>query len=119
MVSRNTGMCMGSSTNHVVAFDGLTLKLDGFCTYSLLRAEGAGGVEIFLHNGPCQGSPTQICMKAMEVKIGEVSVMLKDDMTVGLFPVFKFEDFTLSHRDMLNTNDMLLLLPGPGDHRWD
>ncbi|XP_064199356.1 von Willebrand factor isoform X1 [Anguilla rostrata] len=77
-------MCMGSSTNHVVAFDGLTLKLDGFCSYSLLRAEGAGGVEVILHNGPCQASPTQICMKAMEVKVGEVSVVLKDDMRVTI-----------------------------------
>ncbi|KAG7456027.1 hypothetical protein MATL_G00247310 [Megalops atlanticus] len=77
-------MCMGSSTNHVVTFDGLALKLDGFCSYTLLQAEGAGGVEVLLHSGPCQNSPNQICMKAMEVKVGEVSLVLKDDMTVTI-----------------------------------
>lgn len=79
-----SGVCIGSSTNHVVTFDGITLKLEGFCSYSLLQVDGPAGVEVLLHNGPCQTSQNQICMKTMEVKSGDLVVLLKDDMTVGL-----------------------------------
>nr|XP_023655901.1 von Willebrand factor [Paramormyrops kingsleyae] len=75
-------VCIGSSSNHVVTFDGIALKLEGFCSYSLLRVDGPAGVEVLLHNGPCQTSPNQICMKTMEVKSGDLVVLLKDDMTV-------------------------------------
>ncbi|MFT7812635.1 von Willebrand factor isoform X1 [Arapaima gigas] len=75
-------MCTGSSTNHVVTFDGLALKLDGFCSYRLLWVKGPAGVEILLHSGPCDASPNQICMKTMEVKTEGQVVLLKDDMTV-------------------------------------
>uniref|UniRef100_A0A4W6D791 von Willebrand factor n=1 Tax=Lates calcarifer TaxID=8187 RepID=A0A4W6D791_LATCA len=43
-------MCMGSSTNHVVRFDGLALRLDG---EGLCISEGS---EVKIHTGPCQGS---------------------------------------------------------------
>uniref|UniRef100_A0A8C9SUE5 von Willebrand factor n=1 Tax=Scleropages formosus TaxID=113540 RepID=A0A8C9SUE5_SCLFO len=75
-------MCMGSSTNHVVTFDGLALKLDGFCSYRLVWVEGPAGAEVLLHSGPCQVAPNQICMKYMEVKTEGQVVLLKDDMTV-------------------------------------
>ncbi|XP_072241877.1 von Willebrand factor [Leuresthes tenuis] len=79
-------MCMGSSTNHVVRFDGLALRLDGegLCSYTLLTV--SRGVseesEVKLHTGPCQDSANynQICMKAMEVTHGQYKVLLKDDM---------------------------------------
>lgn len=80
---------MGSSTNHVVRFDGLALRLDeeGLCTYTLLTvARGTGkGSEVKLHSGPCQGSENynQVCMKAMEVIHGPHKLLLKDDMTVN------------------------------------
>lgn len=83
-----TGMCMGSSTNHVVRFDGLALRLnrEGSCTYSLLTvSKGASkGSEVKLHSGPCQSSNNynQVCMKAIEVNHGPHKLMLKDDMTV-------------------------------------
>lgn len=82
---------MGSSTNHVVRFDGLALRLDGegLCTYTLL-AEGRStsqGSEVRLHTGPCQDSANynQVCMKAMEVIHGPHTLLLKDDMTVNVW----------------------------------
>lgn len=79
---------MGSSTNHVVRFDGLALRLDreGLCTYTLLTVSGGLGQtsEVKLHNSPCQLSNAynQVCMKAMEVNHGPHKLLLKDDMTV-------------------------------------
>lgn len=83
-----TGMCMGSSTNHVVRFDGLALRLDreGLCTYTLLTVSRgvSQGLEVKLHNGPCQLSNgyNQVCMKAIEVSHGPHKLLLKDDVTV-------------------------------------
>lgn len=81
-------MCMGSSTNHVVRFDSLALRLDGegLCSYTLLTVNGDGGEgsEVKLHTGPCQDTTSynQICMKAMEVTHGPHKLMLRDDMRV-------------------------------------
>ncbi|XP_073328335.1 von Willebrand factor [Pagrus major] len=93
-------MCMGSSTNHVVRFDGLALRLDGegLCTYTLLT-EGRStsqGSEVRLHTGPCQDSANynQVCMKAMEVIHGPHTLLLKDDMTA----VIDKEDLALPWR---------------------
>ncbi|XP_028306519.1 von Willebrand factor isoform X2 [Gouania willdenowi] len=77
-------MCIGSSTNHLVRFDGLALKLDGegLCSYTLLTV--SNGSEVRIHTGPCQDSAAhynQVCMKAMEVIHGKHRVMLKDDIT--------------------------------------
>jgi len=80
---------MGSSTNHVVRFDGLALRLDGegLCSYTLLTV--SRGIseesEVKLHTGPCQDSANynQICMKVMEVTHGQYKVLLKDDMMVS------------------------------------
>ncbi|GAA6225493.1 von Willebrand factor-like [Lates japonicus] len=79
-------MCMGSSTNHVVRFDGLALRLDGegLCSYTLLTVSRgiSEGSEVKIHTGPCQGSGSynQVCMKAMEVIHGPYKLLLKDDM---------------------------------------
>nr|XP_019934117.1 PREDICTED: von Willebrand factor [Paralichthys olivaceus] len=80
-------MCMGSSTNHVVRFDGVALRLhgEGLCSYTLLtvsRSIGEGS-EVKLHSGPCQdtGNYNQVCMKAVEVIHGTHKLLLKDDMT--------------------------------------
>lgn len=89
---------MGSSTNHVVRFDGLALRLDGegLCTYTLLTVSRgtSEGSEVKLHSGPCQGSGNynQVCMKAMEVIHGPHRLLLKDDMTVS----FKATLYTFS-----------------------
>ncbi|XP_042351593.1 von Willebrand factor [Plectropomus leopardus] len=80
-------MCMGSSTNHVVRFDGLALRLDGegLCSYTLLTVSRGinEGSEVKLHTGPCQDSAhnNQVCMKAMEVTHGLHKVLLKEDVT--------------------------------------
>uniref|UniRef100_A0A673ADI9 von Willebrand factor n=1 Tax=Sphaeramia orbicularis TaxID=375764 RepID=A0A673ADI9_9TELE len=79
-------MCMGSSTNHVVRFDGLALRLDGegLCSYTLLTVSKSitEGSEVKLHSGPCQDSENynQVCMKAIEIIHGPHKLMLKDDM---------------------------------------
>ncbi|XP_023259719.1 von Willebrand factor isoform X2 [Seriola lalandi dorsalis] len=79
-------MCMGSSTNHVVRFDGLALRLDGegLCSYTLLTVSRGikEGSEVKLHSGPCQGSENynQVCMKSIEVTHGPHKLLLKDDM---------------------------------------
>uniref|UniRef100_A0A8C8MEA0 von Willebrand factor n=1 Tax=Oncorhynchus tshawytscha TaxID=74940 RepID=A0A8C8MEA0_ONCTS len=80
-------VCMGSSTNHVVRFDGVALRLEGegLCSYTLLTVAGdTGGSEVTLHSGTCPGSSNQneVCMKVMEFTHGQSTVLLKDDMTV-------------------------------------
>ncbi|KAI4826035.1 hypothetical protein KUCAC02_021691 [Chaenocephalus aceratus] len=93
-------MCMGSSTNHVVRFDGLALRLDGegLCSYTLLTVSKniSEGSEVKLHSGPCQDSANynQVCMKAMEVIHGPHTLLLKDDMTA----VIDREELTLPWR---------------------
>uniref|UniRef100_M3ZNL1 von Willebrand factor n=1 Tax=Xiphophorus maculatus TaxID=8083 RepID=M3ZNL1_XIPMA len=82
-------ICMGSSTNHVVRFDGLALRLEGegLCSYTLLTVSkgNSEGSEVKLHTGPCQDSAkySQICMKSMEVTHGPYTLLLKDDITVS------------------------------------
>uniref|UniRef100_A0A3Q4B0E0 von Willebrand factor n=1 Tax=Mola mola TaxID=94237 RepID=A0A3Q4B0E0_MOLML len=93
-------MCMGSSTNHVVRFDSLALRMDGegLCTYTLLTiSKGFGeGSEVKLHSGPCQDTENynQVCMNAMEVIHESHKLLLKDDMTA----VFDGEDLSLPWR---------------------
>lgn len=83
---------MGSSTNHVVRFDGLALTMggEGSCSYTLLTvskgvSERSEGSEVKLHTGPCLDSASynHVCMKAMEVTYGRHTLLLKDDMTVS------------------------------------
>ncbi|XP_068458313.1 von Willebrand factor [Clinocottus analis] len=80
-------ICIGSSTNHVVRFDGLALRLDGegLCSYTLLTVSRGinEGSEVKVHTGPCQdpANYNQVCMKAMEVIHGRHKLLLKDDMT--------------------------------------
>lgn len=79
-------MCMGSSTNHVVRFDGSALRLDGEgqCSYTLLTVSKTinEGSEVKIHTGPCQDTANfnQVCMKAMEVIHGTHRLLLKDDI---------------------------------------
>ncbi|KAM8861778.1 von Willebrand factor [Synchiropus picturatus] len=81
-------ICMGSSTNHVVRFDSLALRLDvdSSCSYTLLSVNRgvSEGLEVKLHSGPCQDASNynQVCMKAMEVTYGARKLLLKDDVTV-------------------------------------
>lgn len=88
---------MGSSTNHVVRFDGLALRLDGegLCMYTLLTvSSGTGeGSEVKLHSGHCQSSASynQVCMKAIEVIHGPHRLLMKDDMTVRLKAAVKLK----------------------------
>lgn len=95
---------MGSSTNHVVRFDGLALRLDGegLCSYTLLTVSrgSSEGSEVKLHTGPCQDSANyhQVCMKAMDVIHGSYRVLLKDDMTVRYMIYVMFKKSALTVR---------------------
>ncbi|KAG7271057.1 hypothetical protein CRUP_037956 [Coryphaenoides rupestris] len=85
------GMCIGSSTSHVMRFDSTALKLggEGGCYHTLLTiiAKGTGPAsEVRLLSGPCQdsGSSFPLCIKAMEVILGTSKLVLKDDVTAVL-----------------------------------
>ncbi|KAL2092953.1 hypothetical protein ACEWY4_010265 [Coilia grayii] len=72
-------MCIGSSSNHIVPFGGPALKLESFCSYSLIKM---GAAEVILHTAPCEALSNQICMKSMELRGGGADVVLLDDMKV-------------------------------------
>lgn len=73
---------MGSSTRHIVTFDGLNFKLTGNCSYSLFQ-DMQHDVEVLLHEGPCRATLKMNCMDSIEVKHHGISVQLFSDMTVS------------------------------------
>ncbi|XP_015685575.1 von Willebrand factor-like, partial [Protobothrops mucrosquamatus] len=73
--------CMGSSTRHIVTFDGLDFKLMGNCSYTLFE-DKEEGVEVILHNGACSSAPKVNCMNAIEVTHQGFSLQLYNNMTV-------------------------------------
>uniref|UniRef100_A0A452GFP6 von Willebrand factor n=1 Tax=Gopherus agassizii TaxID=38772 RepID=A0A452GFP6_9SAUR len=73
--------CMGSSTRHIVTFDGLDFKLTGNCSYTLFQ-DKEHDIEMILHNGACSSTPKLNCMNAIEVKHHGKSIQLSGDMTV-------------------------------------
>uniref|UniRef100_A0A8C5SRJ8 von Willebrand factor n=1 Tax=Laticauda laticaudata TaxID=8630 RepID=A0A8C5SRJ8_LATLA len=75
--------CMGSSTRHIVTFDGLDFKLTGNCSYTLFE-DKEEGVEVILHNGACRSVTKLNCMNALEVTYQGFSVQLYDNMTVAV-----------------------------------
>ncbi|XP_040421957.1 von Willebrand factor isoform X2 [Cygnus olor] len=76
-------VCMGSSTRHIVTFDGLNFKLTGNCSYSLFQ-DMQHDVEVLLHEGPCRATLKMNCMDSIEVKHHGISVQLFSDMTVAV-----------------------------------
>uniref|UniRef100_A0A8C2U1F5 von Willebrand factor n=1 Tax=Coturnix japonica TaxID=93934 RepID=A0A8C2U1F5_COTJA len=74
-------VCMGSSSRHIVTFDGLNFKLTSNCSYTLFQ-DIQHDVEVLLHEGPCRTIPKMNCMDAIEVKHGGVSIQLFSNMTV-------------------------------------
>ncbi|CAM5082052.1 unnamed protein product [Eretmochelys imbricata] len=76
-------MCMGSSTRHIVTFDGLDFKLTGNCSYTLLQ-DKEHDIEVILHNGACSSTPKLNCMNVIEVKHHGKSIQLSSDMTVAV-----------------------------------
>ncbi|XP_013921220.1 PREDICTED: von Willebrand factor-like, partial [Thamnophis sirtalis] len=75
--------CMGSSTRHIVTFDGLDFKLTGNCSYTLFE-DKEEDIEVTLHNGACSSVPRLNCMNAIEVTHQGFSVQLYDNMTVAV-----------------------------------
>uniref|UniRef100_G1LY23 von Willebrand factor n=1 Tax=Ailuropoda melanoleuca TaxID=9646 RepID=G1LY23_AILME len=73
------GVCMGSSTRHIVTFDGQNFKLTGSCSYVLFQNKEQD-LEVILHNGVCSPGVRQACMKSIEVKHDGLSVELHSDM---------------------------------------
>lgn len=74
-------MCTGSSTRHIVTFDGQNFKLMGSCSYVLFQNKEQD-LEVTLHNGACSPGAAQSCMKSIEVKYDGLSVELHSDMEV-------------------------------------
>lgn len=72
---------MGSSTRHIVTFDGQNFKLTGSCSYVLFQNKEQD-LELILHNGACSPGARQACMKSIEVKHNGLSVELHSDMEV-------------------------------------
>uniref|UniRef100_A0A8D0LCC8 von Willebrand factor n=1 Tax=Sphenodon punctatus TaxID=8508 RepID=A0A8D0LCC8_SPHPU len=76
-------MCMGSSTRHIVTFDGLDFKLTGNCSYTMFQDKG-NDIEVILHNGACSYAPKLNCMNSLEVKHGSTAIQLSSDMRVAV-----------------------------------
>nr|XP_009936779.1 PREDICTED: von Willebrand factor [Opisthocomus hoazin] len=76
-------VCIGSSSRHIVTFDGLNFKLTGNCSYTLFR-DVQHDVEVLLHEGPCRAALKMNCMDSIEVKHRGVSVQLFSDMAVAV-----------------------------------
>ncbi|XP_039919391.1 von Willebrand factor isoform X2 [Hirundo rustica] len=74
-------VCIGSSSQHIVTFDGLNFKLTGNCSYTLFQ-DLQHDVEVLLHEGPCRAALRMNCMDSIEVKHRGVAVQLFSDMTV-------------------------------------
>ncbi|XP_029060196.1 von Willebrand factor isoform X1 [Monodon monoceros] len=74
-------ICTGSSTRHVVTFDGQNFKLTGNCSYVLFHNKEQD-LEVLLHNDACSARARQACMKSIEVKHNGVSVELRSNMEV-------------------------------------
>ncbi|KAM4902021.1 von Willebrand factor [Sylvia borin] len=76
-------VCIGSSSQHIVTFDGLNFKLTGNCSYTLFQ-DLHHDVEVLLHEGPCRAAPRMNCMNSIEVKHRGVAVQLFSDMAVTI-----------------------------------
>ncbi|KAM9071499.1 von Willebrand factor isoform 1-T6 [Megaptera novaeangliae] len=74
-------VCTGSSTRHIVTFDGQNFKLTGNCSYVLFHNKEQD-LDVLLHNGACRAGARQACMKSIEVKHNGLSVELRSDMEV-------------------------------------
>ncbi|XP_061061840.1 von Willebrand factor [Eubalaena glacialis] len=74
-------VCTGSSTRHIVTFDGQNFKLTGNCSYVLFHNKEQD-LDVLLHNDACSAGARQACMKSIEVKHNGLSVELRSDMEV-------------------------------------
>ncbi|KAG8438864.1 hypothetical protein GDO86_005162 [Hymenochirus boettgeri] len=74
-------MCMGSSSRHIVTFDGRDFKLIGNCSYMLFQ-DKEHDVKIILQNGECNSASHQTCMNHVEVIHKDFSIQLSSDMKV-------------------------------------
>ncbi|XP_053113872.1 von Willebrand factor isoform X2 [Hemicordylus capensis] len=76
-------MCTGSSTRHIVTFDGLDFKLMGNCSYTLFEDKELD-MQVVLQNAPCSSVPRLNCMNAIEVMYKGTSVQLFSNMMVAV-----------------------------------
>ncbi|KAG8142722.1 hypothetical protein E2320_005937, partial [Naja naja] len=104
-----TCTCMGSSTRHIVTFDGLDFKLIGNCSYTLFE-DKEEDIEVILHNGACSSVPKLNCMNALEVTYQGSSVQLYDNMTnhtLAFTPSNNEFTLQLSPRALPQNNDSI------------
>ncbi|XP_028610247.1 von Willebrand factor [Grammomys surdaster] len=76
-------VCTGSSTRHIVTFDGQNFKLTGSCSYIIFQNKEQD-LEVILHNRACSPGAAQTCMKSIEVKHAGLSVELHSDMEMAV-----------------------------------
>uniref|UniRef100_H0WT68 von Willebrand factor n=1 Tax=Otolemur garnettii TaxID=30611 RepID=H0WT68_OTOGA len=76
-------VCTGSSTRHIVTFDGQNFKLTGSCSYVLFQNKEQD-LEVILHKGPCSPGAGQSCMRSIELKHSGLSIELHSDMEVAV-----------------------------------
>lgn len=73
---------MGSSTKHIVTFDGLDFQLTGNCSYTLFE-DKEHDIKVVLHNGACSSTHKLNCMNSIEVTHQSTSVKLFSNMSVS------------------------------------
>ncbi|KAG9491060.1 hypothetical protein GDO78_006427 [Eleutherodactylus coqui] len=76
-------ICKGSSSRHIVTFDGLNFKLLGNCSYVLFN-DKKNNLEVILQNGECGSSNGQTCMESVSVKYNGDTATLSYNMQVSV-----------------------------------
>ncbi|CAJ0959092.1 unnamed protein product [Ranitomeya imitator] len=72
-------ICKGSSSRHIVTFDGLNFKLLSNCSYVLFN-DPKNNLEVILQNGKCGSSSGQTCMDSVSVKYNGDTAKLSYNM---------------------------------------
>ncbi|KAG8579776.1 hypothetical protein GDO81_011049 [Engystomops pustulosus] len=76
-------ICKGSSSRHIVTFDGLNFKLLGNCSYVLFN-DKKNNLEVILQNGDCGSLSGQTCMDSVSVKYNGDTIKLSHNMQVSV-----------------------------------
>ncbi|KAM4037233.1 von Willebrand factor [Anomaloglossus baeobatrachus] len=76
-------ICKGSSSRHIVTFDGLNFKLLGNCSYVLFN-DPKNNLEVVLQNGECVSSNGQTCMDSVTMKYNGDTAKLSYNMQVSV-----------------------------------
>ncbi|XP_042325058.1 von Willebrand factor isoform X2 [Sceloporus undulatus] len=73
--------CMGSSSRHIITFDGLDFRLTGNCSYILFE-DKENDIQVVLQNELCSSAPKLSCMNAIQITHKDLAVQLSSTMMV-------------------------------------